>query len=182
LQRGAQRCDDLRIHDDRANPSPGRHRPRSMMCTPRREPCLAEPSTMPTEHPVHQQPRVTIEMRGSNIVIRSTAGVDRAYTSTLAHAVNAAAATDTTVMIDPEPIRCDDMFAAYNLPGPEVPCIDHVPCRPLDAVVVRPGIIQIRADRTTWTIDVSRGRFCQSEAPVDVRSTRRHGRRSSPSA
>ncbi len=130
---------------------------------------MAEPSTMPTEHPVHQQPRVTIEMRGSNIVIRSTAGVDRAYTSTLAHAVNAAAATDTTVVIDPEPIRCDDMFAAYNLPGPEVPCIDHVPCRPLDAVVVRPGIIQIRAERTTWTIDVSRGRFCQTEATVDVR-------------
>jgi hypothetical protein len=124
---------------------------------------------MPTDHLAHQQPRVTIEMSGSNIVIRSTAGVDKTYTSTLADAVNAAAHTDTAVVIDPEPIRCDDTFAAYRLPGPEVACSDHVPCRPLDAEVVRTGIIQIRAEQTTWTIDVSRGRFCQSEAPVDVR-------------
>lgn len=130
---------------------------------------MAEPSTMPTDPLAHQQARVTIEMRGSNIVIRSTADVDRTYTSTLAHAVNAVADTDTAVVIDPEPIRCDDMFAAYRLPGPEARCADHVPCRPLDAEVVRSGIIQIRAERTTWTIDVRRGRFCQSGAPVDVR-------------
>ena len=130
---------------------------------------MIEPSTMPTDQLAHQQPRVTIEMRGSNIVIRSTAGVDRTYTSTLADVVHAAADTDTAVVIDPEPIRCDDMFAAYRLPGLEVPCSDHVPCRPLDAEVVQTGMIQIRAERTTWTIDVSRGRFCQSEAPVDVR-------------
>ena len=102
-------------------------------------------------------------------VIRSTGGIDRACTSTLAHAVNAAADTHTAVVIDPEPIRCDDTFAAYRLPGSEVPCSDHIPCRPVDAEVVKTGIIQIRAEQTTWTIDVSRGRFCQSEAPVDPR-------------
>ena len=130
---------------------------------------MAEPWNASPDQLAHEQPRVTIEMGGSNIVIRSTAGIDRACTSTLAHAVNAAADTDTAVVIDPEPIRCDDMFAAYRLPGSEVPCSDHVRCRPLDAEVVRTGIIQIRAERTIWMIDVSRGRFCQSEAPVDVR-------------
>jgi hypothetical protein len=50
-----------------------------------------------------------------------------------------------------------------------MPCSDHVPCRPLDVEVVRTGIIQIRTERTIWTIDVSRGRFCQSQAPVDIR-------------
>lgn len=122
-----------------------------------------------TDHLDHEQPRVTIEMGGSNIVIRSTAGIDRAYTSSLTHALNAAVDTGTAVVIDPEPIRCDDAFAAYRLPDPDLPCSDHARCRPLDAEVVRSGVIRIRAERTTWTIDVSRGRFCQSEAPVDVR-------------
>ena len=130
---------------------------------------MAELRKTSPEHLAHEQPRVTIEMGGSNIVIRSTGGIDRACTSTLAHVVNTAADTDTAVVIDPEPIRCDDLFAAYRMPGPDTSCFDHVPCRPVDAEVVKTGIIRIRAEQTTWTIDVSRGRFCQSEAPVDIR-------------
>jgi hypothetical protein len=130
---------------------------------------MTEPWNVPIDDLTPEQPRVTIEMGGSNIVIRSTSGIDRSCTSTLAHAVNAAADTNTAVVIDPEPIRCDDTFAAYRLPGSPVPCSEHVPCGPVDAEVVRTGIIEIQAEHTTWTIDVSRGRFCQSEAAVDVR-------------
>ena len=38
-----------------------------------------------------EEPRVTIEMGGPNIVIRSSASIDREYTMSLVHAVNAAA-------------------------------------------------------------------------------------------
>ena len=46
-----------------------------------------------------EEPRVTIEMGGSNIVIRSSASIDREYTMSLVHAVNAAAETGTVVVL-----------------------------------------------------------------------------------
>jgi hypothetical protein len=52
-------------------------------------------------------PQLTIEMCGRNIVVRPTAAIDEGYALALAGAVNAAAATDTVVIIDPDPVRCD---------------------------------------------------------------------------
>lgn len=118
------------------------------------------------------EPRVTIEMGGANIVIRSSPSIDREYTTALAHAVNAATETGTVVVIDPDPIRCDDAFAGEPMPPSEAGCADHAACRPSDVEVVGRGVIRIEAERTWWTIDVANGRFCRADAPIDHRFVR----------
>jgi hypothetical protein len=60
----------------------------------------------------HSAPPVTVEMCGPNLVVRSTKSIDRGFTLALVDAVNAAATANTTVIIDPEPIRCSEAFAA----------------------------------------------------------------------
>lgn len=116
-----------------------------------------------------EEPRVTIEMGGPNVVIRSTPAIDQAYTSALAHAVDAAADTNTVVVIDPQPIRCDDSFATHALPASETTCTQHTGCRPVAVEVVAAGVIRIAAEHTWWTIDVSAGRFCHTDAALDIR-------------
>lgn len=115
------------------------------------------------------EPRVTIEMGGPNIVIRSSTAIDREYTSTLAHAVNAATATQTSVVLDPDPIRCDDSFAGAELPASETACAAHTVCRPSEVEVVGSGIIRIAAQSSWWLIDVAHGRFCRTDGRVDPR-------------
>lgn len=115
----------------------------------------------------NEEPRVTIEMGGPNIVIRSSTEIDRDYTTTLAHAVNAATETDTVVVIDPDPIRCDDTFAGAPFPPIEVDCPDRPRCRPAEVEVLGSGIIRIQAQGSWWTIDVANGRLCRSDTPVD---------------
>lgn len=122
----------------------------------------------PQEHPA-ELPRVTIEMGGPNILVRSTPEIDRECTDALAHAVNAAADTDTVVVIDPQPIRCDDSFASSTHHAPTVACVDHRACRPVDAEVVARGVIRIAGEHTSWMIDVGGGRYCQTDHSVDVR-------------
>lgn len=114
------------------------------------------------------EPRVTIEMGGPNILIRPTATADREYTTALAHAVNAAADTRTVVVLDPDPIRCDDAFVGAHLPLGEVECREHTHCRPVDADVVASGVLRIAADGGWWLLDVARGRMCRTDRPVDV--------------
>lgn len=114
------------------------------------------------------EPRVTIEMGGSNIVIRSTTAIDHAYTDALAHAVNAATDTLTAVVIDPEPIRCDDSFASYSLGASAADCVEHHECRAVAVEVIGVGMIRIAAERTVWTVDVGAGRFCRSDAAIDA--------------
>ncbi len=114
------------------------------------------------------EPRVTIEMGGPNILIRSTPTIDREYTTALAHAVNAAAETHTVVVLDPDPIRCDEEFAGARLPLGEVECREHSHCRPADVEVVGSGVIRIAADGGWWLVDVGRGRICRTDRRVDV--------------
>lgn len=118
------------------------------------------------------EPRVTIEMGGPNIVIRSTAAIDQEYTNALAHAVNAAADTDMVVVIDPEPIRCDDAFATHQLQASEIACADHADCRPVAAKAIARGVIRIAAEHSWWNVDVGAGRFCQTESALDIRFLR----------
>ena len=122
----------------------------------------------PGEQPViDEEPRVTIEMGGPNIVIRSSTAIDREYTTTLAHAVNAATATHTVVVLDPDPIRCDDSFAGASLPASETACAEHAECRPSEVEVVGSGIVRIAAESSWWLVDVAHGRFCRTDGRVD---------------
>lgn len=128
---------------------------------------MGRPLTSPSDCPPDEEPRVTIEMGGPNVVIRSTPAIDQAYTNALAHAVDAAADTNTVVVIDPEPIRCDDSFATHALS--ETACTQHRGCRPVAVEVVAAGVIRIAAEHTSWTIDVGSGRFCQTDRALDIR-------------
>lgn len=122
----------------------------------------------PVERPViDDEPRVTIEMGGPNIVIRSSPAIDREYTTTLVHAVNAATATHTVVVLDPDPIRCDDSFAGACLPTSETACPEHADCRPSEVEVVGCGVVRIAAETSWWLIDVAHGRFCRTDGRVD---------------
>ena len=114
-------------------------------------------------------PQLTIEMCGPNIVIRSTDVIDEAYTTALADAVNAAALTDTVVIIDPEPIRCPDVFASDDHSTSEAECASHVDCEPVGAEVVNGRMIRIAAERDSWTIDLRSGRFCQAAPKTHFR-------------
>ena len=113
------------------------------------------------------EPRVTIEMGGANLVIRASSHFDHASTISLVGAVNAAADADVAVVIDPSTIRCDDEFARYGYARIDE-CRDHDGCRPAAVQAVNSGIIRIAAERTVWTIDVANGRLCRSDAPLDV--------------
>lgn len=113
------------------------------------------------------EPRVTIEMGGANLVVRSAHDIDRTDTIALVAAVNAAATTDTVIVLDPVPIRCGADFAAFEHAAPEMAESTRGPV-PLDAEVVAPGLIRIDAEHTVWMIDLIGGRFCQTDTPIDV--------------
>lgn len=113
------------------------------------------------------EPRVTIEMGGPNIVIRSSAAIDREYTTSLAHAVNAASSTHTVVVLDPDPIRCDDSFAGASLPDWETTCSEHAECQPSEVEVIGSGIVRLEAESSWWTVDVANGRICRTDVRID---------------
>ena len=115
------------------------------------------------------QPSVLIEVSGSNVVIRATPEVDHACTAALAEVINAASDTDTCVVIDPHPVRCDDDFAAYRAADEERSCLEHTICRPTHAEVAAPGVVRVRAEGTVWLVDVRNGRLCQLDTDVDPR-------------
>lgn len=121
-----------------------------------------------SERLIDDEPRVTIEMGGANILIRSSAEIDHAYTEALVDAVNAAAATQTGVVLDPDPIRCEEAFATEGLVA-RPPCSEHDDCGPTPVEAVISGIVRIPAERSTWFVDVANGRFCQTNHGVDVR-------------
>ena len=115
------------------------------------------------------EPRITVEMGGDNLVIRACAHTDRAYTATIAEAINAATDADTTVVVDPESIRCDDMFAAYHESVVDRVCDLHQPCRPVAADVVRLGVVRLRTEAFSWILDVNAGRLCRLDRRTDFR-------------
>ena len=106
--------------------------------------------------------QLTITMRGPNIVIRSADVIDQGCALALADVVNAAAVTGAVVIIDPEPVRCDDAFARYEHATTASPCTSHVHCEPVEAEVVNSRMIRLTAELDAWTIDVSAGRLCQA--------------------
>lgn len=118
----------------------------------------------PTQPPAggDAEPHVVIEMGGENIVVRATSHVDHAYTESLADVLNAASETQTSVVIDPQPIRCDDVFAAFA--SGDVARRHASPAgRPVDVEVAATGVLRIRARRDTWFVDVRRGRLCRCD-------------------
>jgi hypothetical protein len=117
---------------------------------------------------ISDEPHVTIEMGGTNIVIRSTAELDHAYTTSLVAAVNAATDADVDVVIDPHSVRCDDAFASYQHPRSDM-CVEHQRCRPAAAAAVASGVIRIPAESTVWTVDVARGRLCRTDGDIGLR-------------
>ena len=112
--------------------------------------------------------QLTIGMCGPNIVIRPTAAINEGYAVALADTVNAAAATDTVVVIDPEPVRCDDAFAGDEHAIFASRCASHDRCEPVDAEVVNSRMIRIAAERDPWTIDLRAGRFCRAAAKTHL--------------
>lgn len=121
------------------------------------------------DRPVAAEPRVTVEMGGTNILIRATAHVGRSFTTTIADAINAATDADTTVVIDPDPIPCGDDFAAYHDTSSPSACTLHDPCRPAAAEVAAAGIVRLRTERRAWLLDVGNGALCQHDGEIDVR-------------
>jgi hypothetical protein len=113
-------------------------------------------------------PQLTIGMFGENIVIRSAADMDEGYALAVAGTVNAAAATDTVVIIDPQPVRCDDAFAGDEHATHAWTCASHDPCEPVDAEVFNSGMIRIATERDSWTIDLRAGRFCRAAPTTDL--------------
>lgn len=113
-------------------------------------------------------PQLTIGMCGQNIVVRPTAAIDEGYALALAGAVNAAAVTDTVVIIDPEPVRCDDAFAGDEHASFASTCASHDRCEPVEADVVNSSMIRIAAERDSWTIDLRAGRFCRAAAKTHL--------------
>lgn len=131
---------------------------------------MAEPSTVaPDSCAVADVHRVTVEMAGHNVLVKSMAAIDLAYTAALVDVVNAAAETGAVVVIDPEPIPCDAALAASRQWASNMPCLDHDGCRPTDVEMVASGVIRVVGRTSCWTIDVAAGRFCQSNDPIDCR-------------
>lgn len=130
---------------------------------------MVDGRTAMPETSLPEEPRVVIEISGGSAVIRPACDVDRAYTMSLADVINAASATDTCVVIDPQPIRCDDTFAAHELSAADRKCSLHPTCRPFDAEFALAGIVRLHAEGTVWLVDVNRGRFCQLDTHVDPR-------------
>jgi hypothetical protein len=87
----------------------------------------------------------------------------------LADVINAASASDISVVIDPEPIRCDDAFAGGDLGTADRTRASHPTCRPVDAEIATAGIVRLRAEGAVWLVDVSKSRLCQLDADVDPR-------------
>lgn len=115
------------------------------------------------------EPCVTVEMRGPNVVVRSTSGIDRVGTEGLAHLINAAVATELVVVIDPEQLRCSDAVVSEPVAVTDLRCRRHHGCRPVDVEVVGHGMLRVAGESQWWTIDVARGFFCRSGRQVDVR-------------
>ena len=131
---------------------------------------MAEPSTVaPDPCAVADVHRVTVEMAGHNVMVRSMAAIDLTYTAALVDVVNAAAETGAVVVIDPEQIPCDAALAASRQWASNAPCRDHGSCRPTDVEIVASGVIRVAGRTSWWTIDVATGRFCQSNDPIDCR-------------
>ena len=112
-------------------------------------------------------PRLVIGMGGPNLVVRIDGSIDRDDTDCLVDVINAAGETDTVVVVDPSPIRCDELFAGDVMPTHAGACAGHLDCRPVRATVVGNGVIRLRAESAWWMIDVARGRLCRTSRPVE---------------
>ena len=115
------------------------------------------------------EPNVTIEMGGENVVIRSSGKIDQASTAALVTAVNAADDTDTVVVIDPDPIRCDDVFASSRHATVAAECFEHLRCRPIAVGTAANGILRILTESGAWLVDVARGRLSRGDVDADPR-------------
>lgn len=124
---------------------------------------------VPDPRAVDDIDRVTVEMAGHNVVVRSVAAINLTYTAALVDVVNAAAETGAVVVIDPESIPCDAALAASEQWAANTQCLDQDRCRPRDVELVASGVIRVAGRTSLWTIDVATGRFCQSDDPIDCR-------------
>lgn len=127
------------------------------------------------DHPIvdRSDPTIAVSMVGNLIVLRPSGRLDLESTRTLVNAVDAAAGTDTTVVIDlggaPGSALGPDLLPTALLdkvatgPHPEtavtLPTID----------VIAPGCLRLSSPQSHWTIDLTERRFCRSAEPVDRR-------------
>ena len=109
-----------------------------------------------------------VEMGGSNLLIRSSGGLDRACTAALVDAINAAAEADVTVVLDPAPIRCDERFAHHAFEPPARSAGEAI-TRSVAVEAVASGIVRIPLRDGSWMVDVPAGRFCRTDRRVDLR-------------
>jgi hypothetical protein len=117
------------------------------------------------------EPRVTIEMCGGNLVVRSTSSIDDRDVVAVADAVNAAGLTNTVVVIDPAPVRCDEGFAASAVSTALRQHVDTGDDAAVELAAIESGMLRIRTrHERRWIIDLRRGRFCEAAEHLDVRS------------
>ncbi|MAT04955.1 MAG: hypothetical protein CL424_07930 [Acidimicrobiaceae bacterium] len=112
------------------------------------------------------EPRLVVEMGGSNLVIRSTIDLDHADTDSLVSALNAATDADVDVVIDPASVRCDEAFASLTH---RRTAEERSAARPVAAEFAAVGVIRLAGEGTCWTIDVAGGRLCRTDVAHDVR-------------
>ncbi|MDW3213895.1 MAG: hypothetical protein R8G01_07875 [Ilumatobacteraceae bacterium] len=111
---------------------------------------------------------VTIQMRGPNVVVRSSMHIDRAATDSVAHLVNASVTSEVVVVIDPEQIECSDAFASTPAAVAELRCCERRRCRARDVETAGDGVLRVAGEQSWWTIDIATGRFLRSDQPLDV--------------
>lgn len=111
---------------------------------------------------------VTVQMSGPNVVVRSSARLDRATTDSVVHLLNASISTEVVVVIDPERPRCSDSFASTPADVTELRCCQEIGCRPLDVETAADGVVRVAGTQSWWTIDIGAGRFVRSDHPLDV--------------
>ena len=111
---------------------------------------------------------VTVQMSGPNMVVRSSARLDRAATDSVVHLLNASISTEVVVVIDPERPRCSDSFASTPADVTELRCCPQLDCRPRDVETAADGVVRVAGAQSWWTIDIGAGRFVRSDHPLDV--------------
>lgn len=113
-------------------------------------------------------PMIAISMMGDLIVLRPNGRLDLDSTHTLVNAVDAAAGTDTAVLIDLDGSATDSLpDLRLHTPSPGSSHQVAVPAPTID--VIAPGCVRLSAPGNHWTIDLTEQRFCRSSGPVDRR-------------
>ena len=110
-------------------------------------------------------PTVTISMSDDQLVICAPTDLDLEMTELLVIAAASAVATGSTAMIDLDPdMASDELIARRPLSAVTATCITRHGGR---VGVVGAGYVRLATRNAYWTIDVTQGRLCRSDNPID---------------